>query len=172
MNRIKFPGVVTAMAAALIAAPLAGIAAPAPAYADCGDPDQPACTGPVPSVDQVVALLSELMDPNRPNEDKNDVVTPDLSPESIGYLDTYLDGRLNAHGDFPYDFVVTDIQPAPNNFAGATVATHANGHRTTTRPFPIVLVNQSGRWLLTRKSAINSVSEVLMHYEFRPTPGL
>ena len=150
----------------------ASLAAPATAHADCGDPDHPPCTGPVPTVDQVVALLSELMDPNKPNADKNDVVTPDLSPESIGYLDTYLDGRLNAHGDFPYDFVVTDIQAAPNNFAGATVATHANGHRTTTRPFPIVLVNQSGRWLLTRKSAINSVSEVLMHYEFRPTPGL
>ena len=150
----------------------ASLAAPAAAHADCDDPDQPPCTGPVPTVDQVVALLSELMDPNKPNADKNDVVTPDLSPESIGYLDTYLDGRLNAHGDFPYDFVVTDIQPAPNNFAGATVATHAYGRRTTTRPFPIVLVNQSGRWLLTRKSAINSVSEVLMHYEFRPTPGL
>jgi hypothetical protein len=157
------------VAAILIAASLT---VPATAHADCGDPDQPACTGPVPTVDQVVALLSKLMDPNRPNEDKNDVVTPDLSPESIGYLDTYLAGRLNAHGDFPYDFAVTDIQPAPNNFAGATVTTHANGHRTTTRPFPIVLVNQSGRWLLTRKSAINSVSEVLMHYEFRPTPGL
>src|ERR1700677_4056277 len=92
-------------AIAMMAAAL--IAAPATARADCGGPDQPACTGPVPTVDQVVALLSELMDPNRPNEDKNDVVTPDLSPESIGYLDTYLDGRLNAHGDFPYDFVVT-----------------------------------------------------------------
>ena len=160
------------IAAAAMLLAVASVTAPAIARADCGEPDEPACTGPVPTVDQVVALLSELMDPNRPNEDKNDVVTPDLSPESIGYLDTYLDGRLNAHGDFPYDFVVTDIQPAPNNFAGATVATHANGHRTTTRPFPIVLVNQSGRWLLTRKSAINSVSEVLMNYEFRPTPGL
>lgn len=158
------------VAAALLFA--ATLAVPATAHADCGDPDQDPCTGPIPTADQVVALLSELMDPNKPNADKNDVVTPDLSPESIGYLDTYLDGRLNAHGDFPYDFVVTDIQPAPNNFAGATVATHANGRRTTTRPFPIVLVNQSGRWLLTRKSAINSVSEVLMHYEFRPTPGL
>jgi hypothetical protein len=160
------------IAAAAMLLAVASVTAPAIARADCGEPDEPACTGPVPTVDQVVALLAELMDPNRPNEDKNDVVTPDLSPESIGYLDTYLDGRLNAHGDFPYDFVVTDIQPAPNNFAGATLATHANGHRTTTRPFPIVLVNQSGRWLLTRKSAINSVSEVLMHYEFRPTPGL
>ena len=49
MNGIKFPGVVTAMAAALIASP-------ATAFADCGDPDQPPCTGPVPTVDQVVAI--------------------------------------------------------------------------------------------------------------------
>lgn len=158
-----------AAAAMLLAASLA---VPATAHADCGDPGQDPCTGPVPTVDQVVALLSELMDPNRPNADKNDVVTPDLTPESIGYLDTYLDGRLNAHGDFPYDFVVTDIQPAPNNFAGATVATHANGHLTSAKPWPIVLVNQSGRWRLTRKAAISVVSEVLNHYEFRPTPGL
>jgi hypothetical protein len=160
------------IAAAAILLAVASLVTPAIAHADCGDPDQPACTGPVPTVDQVVALLSELMDPNRPNEDKNDVVTPDFSPESIGFLDTYLDGRLNAHGDFPYDFIVTDIQPAPNNFAGAAAATHANGHRTTTKPWPIVLVNQSGRWLLTRKAAINFVSEVLSHYEFRGVPGL
>ena len=149
----------------------ASLAAPATAYADCGQDGQPACTGPVPTVDQVTGVLTELMDPNKPNADKGDVMS-DLTPESIGFLDTYLDGRLNAHGDFPYDFIVTDIQPAPNNCAGATVAIHANGHRTTTRPFPVELVNQSGRWLLTRKSAIGSVSEVLHHYEFRGGPAL
>ena len=159
----------TAVAAVLLAASLT---APSTALADCGDPGQDPCTGPVPTVDQVVALLSELMDPNRPNEDKNDAVTPDFSPQSIGFLDKYLDGELNAHGDFPYDFVVTDIQPAPNNFAGATVATHANGHRTSAKPWPIVLVNQSGRWLLTRKAAISLVSEVWSHYETRFTPAL
>jgi hypothetical protein len=143
----------------------ASLAVPATAHADCGDDGQPACTGPMPTVDQVTALLTELMDPNRPNADKNDVVTPDLNPESIGFLDKYLDGELNARGDFPYDFAVTDIQPAPNNFAGATVATHANGHPSWTKPWPIVLVNQSGRWLLTRKAAISLVSEVWTHYE-------
>jgi hypothetical protein len=159
----------TAAAALLIAASLA---VPATAHADCGEPGQDLCTGPVPTVDQVSALLSELMDPNRPNEDKNDVVTPDLSPENIGFLDKYLDASLNAHGDFPYDFAVTDIQPAPNNFAGATVATHANGHPSWTRPWPIVLVNQSGHWLLTRKAAINLVLEVWSHYEDRFRGGL
>jgi hypothetical protein len=144
---------------------------PATAHADCGQDGQPACTGPVPTVDQVTALLTELMDPNKPNADKNDAIS-DLNPQSIDYLDKYLDGRLNAHGDWPYDFVVTDIQPAPNNFAGATVATHANGHRTTARPYSIVLVNQSGRWLLHHKSATGLVSEVLGHYEFQGVPGL
>lgn len=150
----------------------ASLAAPATAHADCGDPGQDPCTGPVPTVDQVTALLTELMDPNKPNADKNDVVTPDLKPESIGFLDKYSDGELNARGDFPYDFAVTDIQPAPNNFAGATVATHANGHPSWTRPWPIVLVNQSGRWLLTRKAAISFVSEVWTHYSIHVSPGL
>jgi hypothetical protein len=159
-------------AAAVLLLAVASVTAPAIARADCGDPDQPACTGPVPTADQVVALLSELMDPNKPNADKNDVVTPDLSPENIGFLDKYLDASLNAHGDFPYDFAVTDIQPAPNNFAGATVATHANGHASWTRPWPIVLVNQSGHWLLTRKAAINLVLEVWSHYEDRFRGGL
>ena len=36
------------------------IAAPATAYADCGDPGQDPCTGPAPTVDQVVAILAEL----------------------------------------------------------------------------------------------------------------
>lgn len=160
------------IAAAVLLLAVTSVTAPAIARADCGDPGQDPCTGPVPTVDQVTTLLSELMDPNKPNEDKHDVVTPDFNPQSIGYLDKYLDGELNAHGDFPYDFIVTDIQPAPNNFAGATVATHANGHPSWAKPFPIVLVNQSGHWLLTRKAAIYLVSEVWSHYETRFVPAL
>lgn len=156
------------VAATILAASLASSVA---AHADCGDPGQDPCTGPVPTVDQVTALLTELMDPNKPNADKNDVVTPDLNPQSIAFLDKY-EGELNVHAHFPYDFIVTDIQPAPNNFAGATVAAHANGRRTTTKPFPIVLVNQSGRWVLTRKSAISVVDVVWTHYEIHPSPGL
>jgi hypothetical protein len=150
----------------------ASLAAPATAHADCGDPGQDPCTGPVPTVDQVTALLTELMDPDKPNADKNDVVTPDLNPQSIAFLDKYLDAELNARGDFPYDFAVTDIQPAPNNFAGATVVTHANGHPSWTKPWPIVLVNQSGRWRLDRKAAIGLVSEVWTHYDIHVSPGL
>ena len=64
MNWIKLSGL--AMVAALIAAPATVVTA-APAYADdCGDPGQPPCTGPVPTVDQVVAIMAELTDANKP----------------------------------------------------------------------------------------------------------
>jgi hypothetical protein len=144
----------TARIAALSVLMATMIAIPATAHADT-----------VPSVDQVTALLTELMDPNKPNADKNDVVTPDLSPDNVGLLDKYLDASLNAKGDWPYDFGVTDIQQAPNNTAGATVATHANGHPTTANPTPIVLVNQNGHWLMDRKAAMNYVLQVFSHYQ-------
>ncbi len=48
MNRTKL-SVATTLAATLIASP-------ATAYADCGDPAQDPCTGPVPTVDEVVAV--------------------------------------------------------------------------------------------------------------------
>jgi hypothetical protein len=43
-----------ASAALLLAA---SMAVPAAAHADCGGPDQSPCTGPVPTVDQVVGIL-------------------------------------------------------------------------------------------------------------------
>jgi hypothetical protein len=52
----------TVIAAMLIAA---SITAPATARADCGDPGQDPCTGPVPTVDQVVAIMAELTDSRR-----------------------------------------------------------------------------------------------------------
>jgi hypothetical protein len=87
---IKFPGVATTLAAALIASP-------ATAYADCGDPDQPPCTGPVPTVDQVVAVLAELTDPDIPAANKGNVVTPGFSPDEAGTIDNHLT-LLNAFG--------------------------------------------------------------------------
>ena len=53
----------------------------------------------------------------------------------------------------PCHFVVTDIQPAPNNFAGATVATAGNPSPSSI-PRPIVLVNQGGHWLITHDTAM------------------
>ena len=155
------------LASALVAAL---IASPATAHADCGQDGQPACTGPVPTVDQVTALLNELTDPNTPAEDKHDVVvTSDFAPNQIGWLD----GTWNQlRAIFPLDYAVTDIQPAPNNFAGATVGTHANGHATWASPFPIVLVNQNGHWLITHKTAMDYVIHVYWHYEIHPVPVL
>jgi hypothetical protein len=49
MNRTKLSLAAT-LATALIASP-------ATAYAECGDPGQDPSTGPVPTVDQVVAIL-------------------------------------------------------------------------------------------------------------------
>jgi hypothetical protein len=45
----------------MVAAPLAGVAAPA--HADCEDPGQPPCEDPVPSANQVIAIMAELTDP-------------------------------------------------------------------------------------------------------------
>jgi hypothetical protein len=136
MNGIKFPGVVTAMAAALIAAP-------ATAHAD----------EPVPTVDEVLAVLAELTDPDIPAANKGNVVTPGFSPDEAGTIDDHLH-RMDAHGRIlPLDFVVTDIQPAPNNLAGATLATQGESPLQNSYGRPIVLVDQGGHWLITHDSA-------------------
>jgi hypothetical protein len=146
MNGTKL-SIATILAAALIASP-------ATVYADCGDPGQDACTGPVPTVDQVMAILGGLTDPNIPAGNKGDIVTPGFSPDEAGTIDDHLN-RMRAFGRglLPPLFHVTDIQPAPNNFAGATVST--GGYvRQITNPRPIVLVNQGGHWLITHDTAI------------------
>jgi hypothetical protein len=142
----------TATAAVLAAALIAN---PATAYADCGGPGQDPCTGPVPTVDQVVAILAELTDPNRPAASKTDIVTPGFAPEEAQVIDDHLN-RTNAFGYLPYDFVVTDIQPAPNNQAGATVVT-TGGYRHRTGPAPIVLADQGGHWLITHDTAVTEL---------------
>jgi hypothetical protein len=126
------------------------IASPATAYADCGDPGQDPCTGPVPTVDQVVAIMAELTDPDKPGASKTDIVTPGFSPEEAGTIDDHLN---RSRGVLPLNFVVTNIQPAPNNFAGATLAT-VGWPRQSTYGRPIVLVDQGGHWLLTHDSAV------------------
>ena len=42
----------------------AALTVPANAHADCGDPGQDPCIGPVPTVDQVVGIMQQLTDPN------------------------------------------------------------------------------------------------------------
>jgi hypothetical protein len=138
--------IATTLAAALIASP-------ATAYADCGDPDQPPCTGPVPTPDQVLALLAGMTDPDIPAANKTNVVTPGFSPDEAGTIDEHLTRMRNFGGILPLPFHVTDIESAPNNFAGATVYTGGN-FRQITNPHPIVLVNQGGHWLITHDTAM------------------
>src|ERR1700722_20972763 len=103
-------------AAMLLAASLAGITAPATAHADCGDPDQPACTGPVPAVDQVTAIMDRLTDPNVPAPDKSDIVTPAFTDNELHKVDC----MNRRHPGGPW--IAPDIQSPPNNSAGATRA--------------------------------------------------
>jgi hypothetical protein len=65
-------------AAAFIIA--ASLAVPATAHADDA----------VPTVDEVVAVLARLTDPNIPAIEKNDVVTPGFSPDDAATIDTHL----------------------------------------------------------------------------------
>lgn len=131
----------TVDAAITLTASLMAVAAPAIAHADA-----------VPSVDEVVAILAKLTDPSIPAANKTDIVTPAFSPDEAGTIDDHLN-RTNAFGYLPYDFVVTDIEPAPANQAGATVVT-TGGYRHRTGPAPIVLADQGGHWSITHDTAM------------------
>jgi hypothetical protein len=135
---------------------------PATAHADCGDPGQPACTGPVPTVDEVIADLAELTNPDLPATNKTNIVSPGFSPQEAGTIDDHL-RRMNAVGWLPLPFDVTNIQPAPNNFAGATVAVPRS-----TPAGPIVLVDQGGHWLLTHHSAMSVMDAFWYNANLRP----
>ena len=125
----------TTLAAALIGSP-------ATAYAE-----------PIPTPDEVVGVMAKLTDPNRPTESKSDVVTPGLAPDEAGTTDDHLNS-LNGRGYIPFNFVVTDIQPAPGNFAGATVAEPRDYPYYSVRAVPIVLISQGGRWSITHDAAM------------------
>jgi len=141
------------IAAAVIIA--ASLTAPAAAHADCGDPGQDPCTGPVPTVDEVVGIMQQLTDPNIPAMDKANIVTPGFTPDEAGTIDDHLhrmDGR-----SLPLNFIVTDIQPAPDNLAGATVATNGWNFHMFGPPGPVVLVDDRGRWKLTHHAAMSAL---------------
>jgi hypothetical protein len=135
----------TVVAATLLAASLAS---PATAHAD----------DPAPAVDQVIDILQELTDPDKPAADKSDIVIPGFSPDEAGIIDDHLN-RMQRQ--LPSDFVVTDIQPAPNNLAGATVETDHTYAR------PIVLVDQNGHWLITHDTAMTEL-DALWRWAHRP----
>jgi hypothetical protein len=161
-NRGPMLNLSSTVTAILLAASLAGITTPATAFADCGDPGQDPCTGPVPTVDEVVGILAELTDPDIPAVNKGDIVSPGFSPEEAGTIDDHL-RRMNAVGWLPLPFDVTNIQPAPNNLAGATVAVPRS-----TPAGPIVLVDQGGHWLLTHHSAMSAMDAFWYNANWRP----
>jgi hypothetical protein len=144
-------------AAALLA--IASLAVAATAHADCGDPGQDPCTGPVPTVDQVVSILQQLTDPNIPAASKGNIVTPGFDSDEAGTIDNHLT-RMQAFGGLlPPDFVVTDIESAPADFAGATVATNG-GYKHAIHLRPLVLVDQGGHWLVTHDTAMDVLSAI------------
>lgn len=134
------------------------IATPATAHADCGDPGQDPCTGPVPSVDEVMAIMGELTDPNIPAANKGDIVTPPFDDRQARSVDAILN-YCRTFGMLPVPLNVTDIQPAPNNMAGATVSNPRTWHLRAGGG-PAVLVKQGGRWMITSETAYNAVRQV------------
>ena len=132
-------------AAALLLA--ASLAVPATAHADN-----------VPPVDEVTAMMSEVADPNIPAANKNDVVTPPFDDDQAPKFDNLLN-VLRSEAVLPIAFTATDVQPASNNTAGATVETPPTW-RMKPGSAPIVLVLQNGRWMITHESAVARVKHL------------
>lgn len=154
-----------AVAAVLLATAFAGVAAPAPASAACGDPGQSLCAGTVPTDDEVLAAMAELTNPDIPAANKANVVTPGFTPEEAQTIDDRLN-RTQEAGLLPYRFVVSDIQPAPDNSAAATI-TSVGGFHEESAPEPIGLSQQGGRWLITHDTAVTAL-EHFWHNANRP----
>ena len=152
----------TAAAAILLA--VASMVLPAIVHADCGGDGQPPCTGPVPTVDQVVGIMQQLTDPSIPAANKGNIVTPAFTPEEAATLDHQL--QVIEGPALPLPFIVTNIQPAPNHYAGATVETGGNRYQHTW-PAPVVLVEQDGRWKITHDSAMPELN----HFWLNGTRG-
>jgi hypothetical protein len=148
---MKFSSSAVAAVARVLSVAPALILIAGPAYADCGEPGQPPCTGSVPTGGDVDALLAQLFDPARPAVSKANIVTPGFSPEEAGPIDDHLN-QMNARGLLPLTIVVTDIQPAPANQAGATI-TSTGSYYQRSAPGPIVLVDLGGHWLITHDTA-------------------
>ena len=121
------------------------IVSPATAYAE----------DPVPTTDEVLAAMAELTDPNIPAANKGNIVSPGSSPDEAGTITDHLN-EMNAKEALPLNFVVTDIQPAPNGLAGATVAA-TGGYLHRNSPQPIVLTDQGGHWLITHDTAMTAL---------------
>jgi len=127
----------TVVGALILAAAPAAHAAPPPA-------------GPVPSGDQVVAVLQQLSDPNAPDEVQSGLVDGGLSPAELAELGGLLN-EMAFRADLPLNLAVTDIVAAPGDMAGVTVsATTLLLTRAVVEP--MVLVHDDGTWRLTHDS--------------------
>jgi hypothetical protein len=126
----------------------ASLAVPATAHAD----------DDVPTPDQVTGIMNELTDPNIPAANKGDIVSPPFDDHQARAVDAILN-YCRTWGMLPVPFIVTNIQPAPNHMAGATVSNPRVWHLRAGGG-PVVLVNQGGRWMLTSDSAVNAVKQV------------
>lgn len=97
-----------------------------------------------------MAVVNELIDSHIPAANKTDIVTAGFTPEEAQEIDDHL-REMDARRFPPMNIVISNIQPAPNDLVGATLAAY-NGKKTTP-PRPIVLVDQGGHWLLTHDTA-------------------
>ena len=141
------------LVAALLAAPTVVVTAAPPAYADCGDPGQDPCTGPVPTADQVIDIMNALFNPNIPAADKGNIVTPPFTPDEDATIDDHLN-RMGTRGHLPTNWTATDIQSAPDNFAGVLIGS------SRCRPGPAVFVLQNGHWLMTHDTAWTALDNI------------
>lgn len=134
------------------------------------DPEPPP-GAPVPTAEQVAAILNQLTDPNVADTDKAKLVDGGLSPDELGQNDQGL-AKLVRHHALPFTFTVTDIRPAINGLAGVTAA--LTGPR---EPFPVirplVLVDHDGTWQLTHDSYEPTFANMVRHVIHRvgPHPG-
>jgi hypothetical protein len=147
------------VAAAMLLAVSLTVMKPATAHADA-----------VPTTDEVVAIMTKLTDPGIPAANKNDIVTPGFAPDDAGTIDDRLNS-LNGRGYLPYNFVVTDIQPA-DNAAGATVAAPKDFPYPSIPPQSIVLVHQAGHWLITTDTALAFLNTMWSTSRHRYVPSL
>ena len=110
----------------------------------------------VPTPDQVANILNRVLDPDLNLQDKSTVVTPGLSSEDEPQIDAALT-RLTLRYPPPLDFVVTDIQPAPNDDAGATVAA---ANLPGLSPTPVVLNRQGNQWKITENTLMPLIQAI------------
>jgi hypothetical protein len=75
--------------------------------------------GPAATVDDVVAIMAELTDPDIPAANKGNIVTPGFSPDEAGTIDDHLN-RMR-HRSLPFPFVASDIQPVAMAGAAAQI---------------------------------------------------